>query len=335
MWDRHPVRFALVHMLPAIAEARGLRLARLLAGAGLPERMGENAVVPRAQVCALLHGLARRAGEPAIGLDLAAAADPGRLGMTGHALFAGQTLRDCLAGHVRQMPGLQGGVTYALAEQGARACLTHTLADSEPDHARVLNEGVARFLVLGLRAIGGDAAGGLHVCLPHRAQARVGLYEDAFEAEVSFGARPGIGLWFDSAWLDRPNPLFAGTIPVHRTAEGAPEAWLGDEALLAGLERIVESAALVGSPALTDAARTLGIAPRSLQRRLAGLGTSFETLVDDWRRARACDLLVRSAEPVGAIARVLGYGHAAHFTRAFHRWEGMTPLAFRLARNGN
>lgn len=337
MWDRHPVRLALLHMLPAVAEKRSLRLGPLLAGAGLPGTLAEDAVVPRAQICALLRGVARKAGEPAIGIDLAAAADPGRLGMTGRALFAGHTLRECLVGHVAQMPGLQGGVAYSLTRREQRACLTHTLANSDPAHAQVLNEGIASFLVFALRAIGGDVEGGIHVCLPHRAEARSGIYEDALRADVSFGLRHGVEIWFDSAWLDRANPLFAQAGP-DLPAETPPEARLGDAALLASIQRILNSASLAGGPSLVDTARKLGIAPRSLQRRLSGLDTSFEMLLDDWRRARAHDLLAHSAEPVGSIARALGYGHAAHFTRAFRRWENATPVAFRrasVARNGS
>lgn len=201
----------------------------------------------------------------------------------------------------------------------------------------MLNEGIASFLVLTLRVIGGDAAGGLHVCLPHRARRHAGVYEDGLCADVSFGSRPGVEIWFESAWLDRPNPLFARPGPG-LPAEAPPEACLGDEALLACIRRIMGCAAMAGSPSLIDTARTLGVAPRSLQRRLSGLGTSFEMLLDDWRRTEARELLAGTAEPVGAIARALGYGHAAHFTRAFHRWEDTTPVAFRrarLARDGN
>lgn len=342
MWDRHPVRLTLVHMLPAIAEERGLRLAPLLARAGLPDRLAEDGVVSRAQLCALLRGVARAAGDPAIGFALAAAADPARLGTTGKALFAGRTLRECLVGHVRQMPGLQAGVSYALSERGARACLSHTLADSQPDDARVLNEGIASFLVLALRRLSGEAEDGLHVTLPHRPDAPVAIYEGALRAGVSFEPRrSGIEIRFDAAWLDRANPFLGRVETVAGAVEAAVSraaAHIDDAALLAGLRGIIEGAALSGTPSLVQAARTLGIPPRSLQRRLSGMGASFETLVDDWRRTTAKRLLAGSREPVGAIARSLGYGHAAHFTRAFNRWEKTTPLAYRgshLARDGN
>lgn len=340
MWDRHAVRLDLVHMLPAIAAERGLRLAPLLGEAGMRDRLDEHGVVSRAQLCALLRGVARAAGDPVIGFALAGAADPGRLGMTGRALFAGLTLRDCLVGHVRQMPGLQAGVAYSLSERGSRACLSHTLLDSEPGHARVLNEGIATFLVRALRTLCGEPEDGLHITLPYRPEAPVRVYEDALRAGVSFDPhRRGLEVSFDAAWLERANPLF-GQIGSVAAEAVVPQAAvrIDDAALLCALRDIIEGAALRGSLSLVDAARILGIPPRSLQRRLAGAGTSFETLVDSWRRTTARALLADSCEPVGAIALALGYGHPSHFTRAFHRWEGTAPLAYRLthlAPNGN
>jgi AraC-like DNA-binding protein len=46
-------------------------------------------------------------------------------------------------------------------------------------------------------------------------------------------------------------------------------------------------------------------------------------------RENAQDLLSRTAEPVTDIALKLGYADMAHFTRAFKRWTGMAPSAYR------
>lgn len=69
--------------------------------------------------------------------------------------------------------------------------------------------------------------------------------------------------------------------------------------------------------------------PWALQRRLAGLGTSFETIVTDLRRALALELLRRPDLPMGEIATQLGYSEQSVFTRSFKRWFGATPLAYR------
>lgn len=85
MADRYAARLSLIHMLPVVARARGIDPALLLAEAGI-DAAGVSAgvsaddwrgqVVARGRICAILAGLARRAGDPLIGLDLAQAADP-------------------------------------------------------------------------------------------------------------------------------------------------------------------------------------------------------------------------------------------------------------------
>lgn len=340
MWDRHPTRLALVHMLPQVAEAHGIALAPLLARAGLAGALDTDGIVARAQISTLLQETARRAGEPTIGLALAACADPVRLGPSGRALFSGRTLRECLAALARHMPTLQGGVRLQLEERGGRAAWRHSFEDSDPSHGAVLNEGVAGFMVGALRAIAGSDGGAMQVSLPHQRRAPVHAYEDKLAADVTFGTGHGLVISFDAHWLDRPNPLFDAT---WAQVEGAPipvMLWAerDDAALLAMLERLISVAALAGTLSLIDAARSLGLSPRTLQRRLARLGTSFEVLVDQWRREQARQHLAQGAMPVASIARQLGYSDPAHFIRAFRRWEGHAPISWRraaLARNGN
>ena len=334
MWDRNPVRLSLLHMLPAVADSHGLELAPLLARAGIPAYEGPAApaVVTRAQICTLLQAVARQTGDPTIGLALAAAASPGRLGLTGLSLLSGRTLRECLFSHARHMPGLQGGVQFQLQVEGEVATWRHLMLDSDPTHANVLNDGVAGFMTRALRAVAG-ASVALHVALPHRAPAAPHFYEDALQSAVSFSGGDDLALSFDADLLDRPNPLWAAEI---QPDPAQPDRWQtlqpqteDDDHLVASLHLIFRSAAMSGLLSLADTARTLGYAPRSLQRRLMRLGATFESLLDSWRQEQALHYLHHTECAVGEIALALGYSHPAHFVRAFRRWQAMTPVAFR------
>ena len=80
---------------------------------------------------------------------------------------------------------------------------------------------------------------------------------------------------------------------------------------------------------LDETARALGLSTRTLKRRLAAEGTDFTPLLDEQRRHRAL-LLLRSADlSVEAVAEQVGYSDVANFTRAFRRWSGTTPTAYR------
>ncbi len=335
MWDRHPIRLSLLHMLPQVAQAHGLALTPLLDRAGIEGPLDDDAIVARGQISTLLHEAARRAGEPTLGLALAARADPARLGPSGQALFAGRTLRECLAAHARHMPTLQGGVHLQLDESEGCAWWRHTFQDSDPGHSAVLNEGVTGFMVGALRAIAGPQTGAVRMSLPHQARASARAYEDGLAADVRCGnGGRGLVIGFGAAWLDRPNPLFGGDW-IRADADRSPVVLSGrcdDDALIAALERIIGAAALAGTLSLVDAARSLGLSPRTLQRRLARLDTRFEALVDHWRHGQAREHLATGRLPAASIARLLGYRDPAHFIRAFRRWEGAAPLVWRRAR---
>ncbi|MGB0659179.1 MAG: AraC family transcriptional regulator ligand-binding domain-containing protein [Mangrovicoccus sp.] len=88
-----------------------------------------------------------------------------------------------------------------------------------------------------------------------------------------------------------------------------------------------------GVPALTEVATQLGIGARTLQRRLADRGTSFQALVDEARRHLAQQLLDSSGYSLSEIAFLTGFSEQSAFTRAFKRWEGQSPRAYRQAAN--
>ena len=76
----------------------------------------------------------------------------------------------------------------------------------------------------------------------------------------------------------------------------------------------------------------LGVSERTLQRRLAELGRSFSDVVEDFRREEAARLLATPGLPLVEVAGRLGYAEQSSFTRAFRRWSGTTPGAWRAAR---
>lgn len=80
---------------------------------------------------------------------------------------------------------------------------------------------------------------------------------------------------------------------------------------------------------LEAVARALGTSPRTLQRRLGEAGTSLSALVDEERRHAAESYLREPRLAVGDVAYMLGYSEPSAFVRAFKRWTGTTPSAYR------
>ncbi|MEV6716679.1 AraC family transcriptional regulator [Lentzea sp. NPDC051208] len=90
------------------------------------------------------------------------------------------------------------------------------------------------------------------------------------------------------------------------------------------VRRLLESSVRF-EESMSAVARTLGISPRTLRRRLATSGTSYQALLDEVRAKRAVRLLTDGELSVEAVAERLGFAEAASFTHAFRRWFGVTP----------
>jgi AraC-like DNA-binding protein len=88
---------------------------------------------------------------------------------------------------------------------------------------------------------------------------------------------------------------------------------------------------LTAAPAITleEVAKELHVSPRTLKRRLFDEGTTFSALRDGLRHQRALLLLDDRRLAVGEVATRLGYTELPNFTRAFRKWTGMTPAAYR------
>jgi AraC-like DNA-binding protein len=73
----------------------------------------------------------------------------------------------------------------------------------------------------------------------------------------------------------------------------------------------------------------LGVSSRTLQRHLADQGASLRTIVEESRLEIARVLLCKTDLTVQEIAVRTGYSTPSGFARAFARWAGLPPRAYR------
>lgn len=100
------------------------------------------------------------------------------------------------------------------------------------------------------------------------------------------------------------------------------------------LRRRVEEAILStieNSDASEEAiARQMGVSERTLRRQLSDEGVTFRKILEDCRMRSAAHYLRRTGDiPLSEIALRLGYSDQSNFTRAFSRWSGLAPQAWR------
>lgn len=82
---------------------------------------------------------------------------------------------------------------------------------------------------------------------------------------------------------------------------------------------------------ISDVARSLGMSPRTLQRRLADEGTTYQAELIALRTRLAHDYLRETDRSGPEISYLLGFSDPNSFIRAFRGWTGSTPEAVRGA----
>lgn len=174
--------------------------------------------------------------------------------------------------------------------------------------------------------------------LNYEAPAHLRSYQRWFECPTRFHC-PRNALVIPAAWRNTRNLGYDESIwqsALHKCAEsGGPEAprnivhFLRAE-LYSAFDDANGGCAL---PTLEAVAAKLHVSPRTLIRRLRGMGTTFYDQRDELRQIRARELVEAGALSIGQIAAVLKFSDPPNFGKAFKRWFGESPSQFRKRRN--
>ncbi len=180
---------------------------------------------------------------------------------------------------------------------------------------------------------GAVAQEALHLAYPPPAYAH--KYRSYFRVPVIFEA-PATAIVWPSTVLDRP---LATSFPaLHEQAAALAErrvAQVRRESIVDAVARLLDSRSDLLAAPLGASAAALDMQPRSLQRHLRRHGRSFRELQDEARYCKACRLLRQPHSGVDWVSEALGFSDRRSFTRAFRRWSGSTPSAFKRAGAGD
>ena len=151
-----------------------------------------------------------------------------------------------------------------------------------------------------------------------------------FGAPIRF-SQPVSRLGFDSAMLALP--ISRNEQALKQFLRGAPANILLRYRYDAGTAAAVRRRLSQKEPAnWTNFAALAGdmrMSPSTLRHRLHDEGQSYAGIKDDIRRDLARGMLMNTRQTVSEIATHLGYSEPSAFYRAFKKWVGVSPEAFR------
>ncbi len=80
---------------------------------------------------------------------------------------------------------------------------------------------------------------------------------------------------------------------------------------------------------MAEVAKQLCMSIRTLRRRLLSFSLTYQHILDEIREKKACDLLLNTSLSITEISFLLGFKELSNFTKAFKRWNDMTPSEYR------
>lgn len=274
-------------------------------------------------------------GDPDFGLRLGAQAQAGAISALGYAMLSADTVGDALDVLARFGPLIATvrAIRFDRAEHDRPAVVEmvpHATGPLARNLRQPLEATMATFMAI-TRAVTGRSLATVHVSLAHaRPATGAETHAELFGVAPEFGAA-AYSVAVDPAALDwrsrSASPaLFASFV---REAERAMRAVTGSirARTMAAIEARFEGRV----PTLKDIAADLALGERTLQRHLGEEGTTFQDLCDEVRRDLAARYLRHPDQTVEKVAYLLGYSAPSAFHRAFRRWTGQTPGAFRRA----
>lgn len=156
---------------------------------------------------------------------------------------------------------------------------------------------------------------------------------DAFEAFLGVPVERGLTNTMRFSREDALRPFLTASEAMWQAFEPSLRRRLGelDETATAGdrVKAVLLEGLPSGRTSIEEAAKSLAMSQRTLQRHLRAEGTNFGSVLKETRKGLALHYLEQTRITPSEIAFLLGFDAPSSFYRAFHDWTGSTPEASR------
>lgn len=274
-------------------------------------------------------------GDPAIGLQAARHFASSLTNGLTYLFDVAPTLESACAHFAEYFPYFNGSLCVELHRRDGRVMLSlreRGALRSGRQSREYTVVGICSLLRRKLLASGITQDPLLRIDLPGAAPVNDEPYAQALRAPLQWGA-PDMVLHLDAA-------LFGRVLAPHNAMLEGTLVGLLDQARAQTQRTLLDDAAdyiareLPGGASFQSFCEGRHLTERTAARRLLSHGWRYSELLDEQRRYLAVDLLEDARLGLAQITDQLGYGDLQSFSRAFSRWYGTSPGAWRDALPG-
>ncbi len=326
------VSLSWVNTVLAEAERQGLTRLQLLAHAGLHADQLNNDRWPIDDITRLWRAAAALSQDAGFGLKAGSLVGPASFNVVSFILQSSPSLREAIGLAQKFQRLISDGGRFQLLAGDDKSWVIYHPQQGDLAFSPHQIEAVLAAVVCFSRWVIGCPIAPQRVQFSHDQLGPQAGYHTVFQSAVEFN-QAFSGILLENAILDQALPQAdAQLAAMHREyATARLEALSRAPDFLVQVRQWLGSNLLHGVPERSAAAQQFGLTDRAFARRLQGQGLSYTDLVDGVRKDAACTAVADTDRAFTDIAQSLGFSEASAFNRAFKRWCGYTPSAWRLA----
>ena len=294
-------------------------------------RYNSNARVSFSKIEQIWRWISKTIDDPCIGLKMTGHWHPSAAGALGYAWLTSSSLRTAIGRLQRYSRLVNEGLEFSIKERKDEFSLV--LAYREGVRGiPIWSDAILATVTTLCRANYGKNFRLASVSFSHGEPRCAGDFYGFFRCPVNFGTRDN-RITLPVEVLDKrlscSNPQLAqlnDQIMINYLAK------LSDDNLIEKIKAVLIDLLPSGGVSDTKVADALYTSVRSLQRRLQQEGTTFKVILNEVREELAYKYLQDDRISLGEISFLLGFSEMSSFSRAFKRWKGVSPSAYKDAR---
>lgn len=312
------------------ASRQGLNPTEMLRHASLPQESlrRQEGILSYRRYCALLAMSERRSGNALFGLQYGLYQSVSVFGDLFYLIRNTRTVGDALTELRANYSLYNGAAEVGLDTEGDLAILSYRVDERDIPGLCQAEELACSVGMQLMRTLVGTGWQPRAIRLRHLALRDESAYLQTLGFLPTFAAAY-TGLEFDSSVLSLP--LSSADETLHGLFSEHMEKM---ERLSVGempgyVKQLLRDLLPGGRATIEKVADCMAFNLRTLQRRLAQEGTSFQQLLDETRQEMARSYLEDPSISMAQMSGLLGYSDPSGFSRAFNRWFDVSPLGWQ------
>lgn len=302
-------------------------------GQGLDER------VPIKDYLKMWDSVLDITGDQSLGLKIGDSSSPD-IGLLGALVFHCATLREIAHQICRYQNMMSDLIQMQLEEKNGQTILTCKTIGFDEDLPQVIDQGLA-FFISWMRQFSKIALNPVEVRFQHSMTSYINITRDVFLSPIHFDQAHS-AILFSTEQLNIAIPdhdaslkefMLSNSLLAAAPNDAIPDFFeaskLDADAFSTQVRALIKTYMPMGRIGADLIAKDMKISRQTLYRKLKDESITFLELLEDERQSTAIQLLSDAKLTMSEIAILLGFSEPKSFRRAFKRWQGMSPKAFR------